>query len=145
MAVVGVDGALGAYGDGAALALELPCGEAMPSAAVGGRVLEVAVLDEFAIESAIGSVADILKEDTDELVADGLAFLAMDGEAGIYGLEVGKAHWVLSHVLIELYLTVAQIVVALDEFVNLLPFYAVYLTLYGAVVKDDGAKVRTLA
>ena len=30
-------------------------------------------MDELAIESAIGSVADILKEDTDELVADGLA------------------------------------------------------------------------
>ena len=102
-------------------------------------------MDELAIESAIGSVADILEEDTDELVADGLAFLAMDGEAGVYGLEVGKAHGVLSHVLVEFHLAVAQVVVAFDEFVNLLPFYAVYLPFHLTVVEDDGAKVRTLA
>ena len=48
---------------------------------VAWEILEVAVLNHLSIESAIGSIADILEEDAHELVADGF-LLVSDGEGG---------------------------------------------------------------
>ena len=48
---------------------QLPCCEGVPSAVVGRRVFEVAVLHHLGIQSTVGGIADVLEENPDELVA----------------------------------------------------------------------------
>ena len=52
---------------------DAPGGAGAPSIALNGRELEGSVLDELGIESAIGRVVNVFKEDTNQLVTDGLA------------------------------------------------------------------------
>ena len=53
-------------------ARRVPGRRCVPFAAVLAVVFEVAVLDELSVEAAIGSIADVLEEDADEVGADGL-------------------------------------------------------------------------
>ena len=54
----------------------VPCRGGVPLATVFGAVLKVTVLHQFAIQSAIGRIADVLEEDADEFVADGFLLRA---------------------------------------------------------------------
>ena len=48
-----------------------PGGGGTPATMVLRDIFEVAILDEFGVESSISGITDILEEDTNELVADG--------------------------------------------------------------------------
>ena len=78
----------GVVGGGADVAVGVPGGGGVPLPAVGGAVFEVSVLHHLGIESAIGCIADILEEDTDQFVADLLLLLAVDGHGHLCLLPV---------------------------------------------------------
>lgn len=52
---------------------EFPSGQRGSFGTVGGGILEVAVLDERGVETAVGGVAEIFIKDADKFGADGLA------------------------------------------------------------------------
>ena len=74
--VVGMDGLVVAIHDVAgrvARTQETPVGTGSPSVTHHGAVLEGTVLHEVGIQATVGSIADVLEEDTDKFVTDGLA------------------------------------------------------------------------
>ena len=52
--------------------IALPCGRCVPPTMVVGGVLEITVLNKFRIKATIGSIADVLEENTHQSVADRL-------------------------------------------------------------------------
>ena len=95
--IVGMQGMLGSnlYGP-----RRMPGCGGIPAAMVLLRIFEVAILDELGIEAAVGSIADILKEDADELVADGLGAVGTDAEGCVDDLrQMGQAFLVVVHPL----------------------------------------------
>ena len=62
-----------------------PGGGGIPSTMILRNIFKVAILNQFGIESSVSSIADILEEDADKLVADGL-LLARDFQGGGNGL-----------------------------------------------------------
>ena len=62
----------------------IPGCQCMPPTVVLACIFKVAVLHEFCIETTIGSIADILKEHTDEFVADGLLSRSIYFQRSLY-------------------------------------------------------------
>ena len=58
----------GLYAPLCALSLKRPCRLRVPSAVVTGCVFKVTVLYQLGIQSAVGSIADVFKENTHQLV-----------------------------------------------------------------------------
>ena len=79
-----------------------PGGGGTPSTVILGDILEVAILDKFGIEPSVSSIADILEEDADKLVADGL-LLSRDFQGGGNGL--GDVDGVIFLVVVHALLT----------------------------------------
>ena len=52
--------------------IALPCRRSIPTTMIVGSILEIAVLDKFSIEASIGSITDVLKENTHQPVTDRL-------------------------------------------------------------------------
>ena len=50
--------------------IALPCRRSIPTMMIAGRILEVTVLNKFGIETAVGRIADVLKENAHQTVAD---------------------------------------------------------------------------
>ncbi len=72
----------------------------MVVAAVARLVLEITVFDEFAVETAVGTVVYILKEDTDKVGRDGISVVREQGEVECSPLDLGEAESVLIGALI---------------------------------------------
>ena len=85
--VVGVKGLLGRDFPSGSFAFQFPETLGVPLAAVEVVVLEVAVLDKFGIESAVGAVVDVFEEDADEVGRDGFCLVGMEGQRGFNALE----------------------------------------------------------
>ena len=86
--VVGMDTVVLAHlhlSEGVPGAYHAPGSAGTPSVALGGIELEGAVLYQFGIESAVSSTADVLEEDADQFVTDGLA--ALRGSHWLLGVE----------------------------------------------------------
>ena len=68
-----------------AWANDLPGRAGSPAVALGRREFERAVLNQFCIEAAIGTVVDVFEEDADEFVTNG--FAALWGFHGFLGVQ----------------------------------------------------------
>ncbi len=58
-----------------------------PLTTIGRSVFEVTILHHFSIQSAVGSIAYILKENTNELVADGFLTFTVYSHSGLHTLS----------------------------------------------------------
>ena len=83
MWVVGMERVFGSYLNGLG---SVPGCSSIPSAMVLSRIFEVAVLNQLGIEATVGCIADILKEDTYELVADDFLTVHVDSQRSTKGL-----------------------------------------------------------
>ena len=96
--VVGMQRMVGADLDGSG---GVPGGGGVPAAVVLRGVLEVAVLHHLSIETTVGSIADVLEEDADELIADGFFTAHVDFEPCGEGLpEPGEVLRIVVHALV---------------------------------------------
>ena len=94
-----MDGIIGCNGQAGSRIASLHCpGIAVIPALMGFiflRVFKVAVLYQFGIQSAVGSVVDVFKEDTDEMLADSFLLIGLYGNGGLNGLQSGKTDSIL--------------------------------------------------
>ena len=58
-------------------------------------ILKVAVLNQFGIQAAVRSIVDILKKDTNQMLADLFRLTCIHLDSSLYRLEVGKTYRVL--------------------------------------------------
>ena len=66
------------------VAFKSPCRIRIPSLMVGRRILEVTILYQFGIKSAICSITDILEEHAHKIGGDTLMIVPIYGESGFY-------------------------------------------------------------
>ena len=62
---------------------------------VGRGIFKVAVLNQFGIQTTVSSIVDILKENTNQMLADFFRLTCIYLNGSLYWLEVGKAYRVL--------------------------------------------------
>ena len=87
----------------------LPSRCSTPSAVVSRRVFKITVLHQFRIQSAIGCIADVFKENTDEFVRDGLTLRGIYAERSPYdGRQCLEAFCIVAHRLLALLRIVGQ-------------------------------------
>ena len=67
-----------------AFTLQPPCGQGIPVLTVGCCIFKVAVLNKLRIQSAVGSIADILKEDAHQVGRDVLLVSPVYRQLRIY-------------------------------------------------------------
>ena len=63
---------------------------------VSGDVFKVAILNKFCIKTTIGSIADILEEDTNQFVADGFLLIG-NGKRSLLWCQIGEVLGILIH------------------------------------------------
>ena len=77
----------------------LPCSQLVPvlvTLAVVRVVLEVSVLYELCVQSAVGAVVDVFKEDAHQFVADWLRLFAVDNDFCPQVFYLGKALFIIA-------------------------------------------------
>ena len=62
---------------------------------VGRGILKVTVLNQFGIQTTVCSIVDILKENTNQMLANFFRLTCIHLNSSLYRLEVGKTHRVL--------------------------------------------------
>ena len=62
---------------------------------VGRGILKVTVLNQFGIQATVCSIVDILKENTNQMLADFFRLTCIHLNSSLYRLEVGKTYRVL--------------------------------------------------
>ena len=90
-----MDGSDGVDAQCRAVAFERPGCGGCPFAPVAGAVFEVAVLDEFGVQSPVGSVVYVFEEHSYELLTDGFPLCGVDGQVHVDTAQSGKALRVL--------------------------------------------------
>ena len=87
MLVIRVDRVSRVDGPFCAVAFQFPCCLCIPTFVVVSGVFKVAVLNEFGIQSTVGSIADVLKEDAVEVRRNGFTVGKVDvnGRGKVFG------------------------------------------------------------
>ena len=62
---------------------------------VGRSIFKVTVLNQFGIQATVSSIVDILKENTNQMLADFFRLTCIHLNSSLYRLEVGKTYRVL--------------------------------------------------
>ena len=62
---------------------------------VGRGILKVTVLNQFGIQTTVCSIVDILKENTNQMLADFFRLTCIYLDSSLYRFEVGKTYRVL--------------------------------------------------
>lgn len=97
MRVVGMYGLVGGDVKSCAFAFQFPKAGSIPLGTVEVVVLEVAVLDEFGIKSAIGTIVNILEENSDEIGGDGFGEIRMYVERCFEVLDSLETGGIVAH------------------------------------------------
>ena len=62
---------------------------------VGRSIFKVTVLNQFGIQATVSSIVDILKENTNQMLANFFRLTCIHLNSSLYRLEVGKTYRVL--------------------------------------------------
>ena len=66
-----------------AITFESPCSLGIPITVVIGCIFEISVLNQFGIQTSVGSIADILKEDAHEVGRYGFAVIPIHAQCSL--------------------------------------------------------------
>ena len=84
------------------IALKTPCGHRIPvliASTVGRRILEIAILNQFGIQTTVGGIIDILEEYTHKFVGYRISFVRIGFNHVGGDFESGETHRILMHTL----------------------------------------------
>ena len=107
------------------------------SCTVFGRIFKITVLNQLRIKSTIGSIIDILKENTYQMLANGLHPSGIHPDGGSDRFQSGKADGILFGTLIILYIAEFLMLSKTNQLFYIRIRYFLHITVQGIFIKDN--------